>query len=46
MVTTARYTLVKTPGNDELAKEFYEVFWEGLKKPFLNDIDQAKLTKN
>lgn len=46
MVTTARYTLVKTPGNDEVAKEFYEAFSEGLKKPFLNDINQVKLTKN
>ena len=46
MVTTVRYTLVKTPGNDELAKEFYEAFWEGLKKQFLNDINQVKLTKN
>ena len=25
----------KSPGNDSLSKEFYETFWEELKKPFM-----------
>ena len=25
----------KSPGNDGLSKEFYESFWEELKKPFM-----------
>ena len=31
----------KSPGNDGLTKEFYEKFWEGLKKPLFASITKA-----
>ena len=33
-------------GNDGLPKEFYETFWEELKQPFMNSLNQAKVSKN
>ena len=35
----------KTPGNDELTKEFYETFWDDLKLLFKKVIDQIKISK-
>ena len=35
----------KSPRNDGLTKEFYETFWEELKQPFMNSLNQAKLSK-
>ena len=35
----------KTLGNDELTKAFYKAFWDSLKKHFLSDINQAKITQ-
>ena len=32
----------KSPGNDGLTKEFYENFWDGLKKIFVNSVREAK----
>ena len=29
----------KSPGNDVLTKEFYEIFWEELKQPFMNSLN-------
>ena len=26
----------KSPGNEELTKEFYEMFWSEIKHPFMN----------
>ena len=31
----------KSPGNDGLSKEFYETFWEELKKPFMYAIQKS-----
>ena len=31
----------KTPGNDGLSKEFYEVFWDDVKIPLLASISDA-----
>ena len=31
----------KTPGNDGLSKEFYEVFWDDVKFPLLSSINDA-----
>ena len=33
----------KSPGNDGLTKEFFECFWDDLKKPFIDCIKEAKL---
>ena len=35
----------KTAGNDGLTKDFYETFWEELKQPFMNSLNQAKVSK-
>ena len=35
----------KSPGNDGLTKEFYETFWEEQKQPFMNSLNQAKVSK-
>ena len=35
----------KSPGNDGLTKEFYEIFSRELKKPFINFISQTKISK-
>ena len=35
----------KSPGNNGLTKKFYETFWEELKQPFMNAINQAKVSK-
>ena len=35
----------KPPGNNGLTKEFYETFWEELKQPFMNSLNQAKVSK-
>ena len=31
----------KTPGNDGLSKEFYEVFWDDVKIPLLASINEV-----
>ena len=33
----------KTPGNNDLSKEFYETFWEDIKDVFINSLKQAKI---
>ena len=35
----------KSAGNDGLTKEFYGTFWEELKQPFMNSLNQAKVSK-
>ena len=35
----------KSPGNDALSKEFYERFWDEIKKPFLASIHKAFLNQ-
>ena len=35
----------KTPGNNELTKEFYETFWDELKTPSMEGINRALYTK-
>ena len=35
----------KTPGNDGLRKEFYETFWDELKIPLMESVNQAFHTK-
>ena len=35
----------KPPGNDGLSKEFYECFWDEIKKPFLVSIHKAFLNQ-
>ena len=35
----------KSPGNDGLSKEFYECFWDEVKKPFLAPIHKAFLNQ-
>ena len=32
----------KSPGNDELTKEFYEYFWNVIKDPLMNSIKEAR----
>ena len=31
----------KSPGNDEITKEFYEAFWDDLKTPILLSVNKA-----
>ena len=31
----------KTPGNNGLTKEFYETFWDELKTPLMESVNQA-----
>lgn len=33
----------KSPGNDDLTKEFYETFWNHIKETYANSIKGAKL---
>ena len=33
----------KSPGNDELSKEFFETFWEEIKDVYINSLKQAKI---
>ena len=40
-----RFSNNKSPGNDDLTKEFYEAFWSKLKEPFINSISQTKIRK-
>ena len=35
----------KSPGNDRLTKEFYKMFWNEIKHPFMNSIMEARETK-
>ena len=35
----------KTPGNNGLTKEFYETFWDELKTPLMESVNQAFRTK-
>ena len=35
----------KTPSNDGLAKQFYETFWDELKTPLIESVNQAFHTK-
>ena len=35
----------KSPGNDGLTEEFYEVSWSKLKERFMNSISQTKIRK-
>ena len=35
----------KSSGNDGLTKDFYEIFWEERKQPFMNSLNQAKVSK-
>ena len=35
----------KTPGNNDLTKEFYETFWDELKTPSMEGINRALYTK-
>ena len=32
----------KSPGNDNLTKEFYKTFWDELKEIFVNSVREAK----
>ena len=32
----------KSPGNDELTKEFYESFWNELKEIFIDSVSETK----
>ena len=32
----------KSPGNDGLTKEFYKMFWNEIKHPFMNSIMEAR----
>ena len=35
----------KTPGNDGITKDFYETFWDELKTPLMESVNQAFHTK-
>ena len=35
----------KSPGNDELTKEFYKMFWIEIKNPFMYSIMEAREKK-
>ena len=35
----------KSPGNEGLTKEFYEMFWNEIKNPFINFIMEAREKK-
>ena len=33
----------KSPGNNGLTKEFYEIFWDDLKEIFVNSVTEKKI---
>ena len=35
----------KSPGNNGLTKEFYEIFWNEVKNPFMNCVMEARKRK-
>ena len=39
------FTNNKSPGNDGLTKELYEMFWDDLKQPFMNSMKETKIRK-
>ena len=43
ILATKSFSNNKSPENDGLTKEFYETFWEELKQPFMNSLNQAKV---
>ena len=36
----------KSPGNDELTKEFYCTFWDDIKDTFMNSLKESKQLKH
>ena len=45
ILATKSFSNNKSPENDGLTKEFYEIFWEELKQPFMNSLNQAKVSE-